>query len=232
MAMNEALPNAVEAETEAGPFWALGPSTSGIFELKSAVQYLFQTRGAASVPRDSRAHTMLLDHATGRVIEVASADIGAGLTADAPILTSGSLLLAPGRYSWFSEVNPQPFDQVASCRLRVTVANTAEVIETRGGRMATSAMSGNGGTNVFARAFITTVIGGSERFTAQVDVVDLMTNQQFTTPPLVGVGSTGGEVVIGVVPYVLTAGHVYRSTLKVDYAGTGQVAVVLRQTYG
>ncbi len=219
------------APAEATPFWPTGPSTSGIFELKSSAQYLFKTRGGASVPRYSRARTMLLDHASGRSFDVASAEIGAGLAANTVILTSGSLLLAPGRYSWFSEVSPQPFDQVTSCRLRVTVANSPEMIETRGERLAISAMGGNSGTDVFARASITAEVGDSEEYSAQVSVVNLMTNEEFTTPPLQGVGPTGGEVVIGVVPYVLTAGHVFRATLRVNYAGAGRVGVVLRQTY-
>ena len=228
------VPTTTEQLSEAGglaEFWPNGPSTSGLFDLPRPVQYLFQCRGNVAVPRFSRARTMLFNHSAGRSYELAAAEIGFGLADRFPFVTCGSLLLAPGRYSWFSEVLPIPFDQVASCFLRMSVSNSPEPIETRGLRDVASLMSGAAGTKIFARASVDAAIGDSEPFSAQIIVTNLMTNEQIATPMLNGIGPTGGEVEIGVVPYFLINGQIFRTSFKVNYSGSGVVHTVLRQAY-
>lgn len=231
VAMNKAtdsidLPPGVTALADFRPN---GPSTSAIFELKRPVQYLFNTYGNSAVPPASRARTMLYDHAAARSYEVAAAEIGFGLDRNFPIQTAGSLLLGPGRYSWFSEVNPQPFDQIAGCYLRADAVNSPEPILTRGLRQVASAVSGAAGRKVYARASVDAKIPDTEPFSAQITVVNLMTGAQLATPMLQGIGPTEGLVEIGVVPYVLTAGHVYRATFIVNYNGPGTVSSALLQ---
>lgn len=210
-----------------------GPSTSGIFDLKQPARYLFQTTGSCRVPRYSRARTLINELGTGRSYEIAGAEIGAGMDSDFRLLTSGSLLLAPGRYSWSSEINPNPVDQIANCRMSIDVVDSPAAIESRGLRRASSAMSGRAGTNVFAEGFFfATALGDTEALTAQLVVLNLRTNQEFKSPLIEVVGATDGEVSTGVVPYVLVAGDVYRSTLTLNYNGNSAVSCLLRQRIG
>lgn len=208
-----------------------GPSTGGVFDLKQTAQILFQARGGAAVPPGSRIRTMLYHHPLGRSFELSRAEIGIGTATNYVLMTNGSLRLDAGRYSWYSEINPMPFDEIGGYFLRATAANSPDPVETRGAREVVSAMSGQAGTNVFARARIDAQIGDSEEFSAQLVVTNLMTLQQFSTPPLKGIGPTEGEVEIGVVPYVLTAGQIFSARFKVDYNGTGTVRSALRNTY-
>ena len=63
-------------------------------------------------------------------------------------------------------------------------------------------------------------------------VLNLRTNQEFKSPLIEVIGATDGEVSTGVVPYVLAAGDVYRSSLTLNYTGNSPVSCLLRQRIG
>lgn len=209
-----------------------GPSTAGLFELKRPVRYLFQTNGMLSIPVGSRARTRLNNVTSGWSADIAGADVGAGSDAEFRLLTSASLLLDPGRYNWISEVNVNPVTAPQRTRLRIDVANSPDAIETLGIRQAYSCMSGATGTQIYAEGFFEAAIGPAETMTARLTVTDLTSDQQFASPVIEVAGATHGEVSTGVVPYLLTAGRVYRATMQLHYAGSRPVRCRLRQRIG
>ena len=89
-----------------------GPSTAGLFELRTPAQYLFRTTGGCKLARNSRIRTILNNLSTGSKLEVCGADAGEGLEKRHALSTSGSLLLPPGIYSWITEINPNPSDAI------------------------------------------------------------------------------------------------------------------------
>lgn len=208
-----------------------GPSTAGLFELKKPVQYLFRTTGRAKLARGSQLRTTLKNLATGKALEVAGADAGDGMEVFHNILTSGSLLLQPGLYSWISEIRPVPNDAIDEVGINFTVADSPEAIQTNGLRDAFSLISNRAGRNVFARGEFTALIGDQERLAAQLTVTDLTTNQQFSSPVIELIGPTDRPVDTGVVPYVISGDHVYRARLRIDYSGAGKVACSLRHRW-
>lgn len=208
-----------------------GPATAGLFELKAPVQYLFSTRGGAKLGRGSRLVTRLSSLSAGRTWDVCGADAGLGMSDRYAIQAHASLLLDPGIYNWISEIRPNPADQIDEISLTASVAHSPEVPETRGVREAFSIMSGPQGRKVFARGLVEAAIGPGEYLSAHVTVRNLTTNQVFDSGLLELIGSTNGPVSTGVVPYVVTANQLFLATLKINYAGAGRVACLLRQRW-
>lgn len=208
-----------------------GPATSGLFELKRPVQYLFRTTGRAKLAPSSRIRTVLNNLTSGKTLEIAGADAGEGMGVMHNVLTSASLQLQPGLYSWLSEIRPMPNDAIDEVGINFTLADSPEEIRTNGLREAFSVISNRPGRNVFARGSFTAQIGDTEGLSARLTVTDLTTNQQYSSPLIEIIGPTVGPVDTGVVPYVITGDHLYRARLQVNYSGTGKVACTLRHRW-
>jgi hypothetical protein len=215
----------------------IGSRTGTVFELKAPTQMLFECVNRCNGLKKGNQEIILENLTTNEHISIASSTIG--LNKPEMMTNSSCLMLQAGVYRWSQIISYEdgspPITIVPDTNMPRTFANfgiggpvTLEFIN-EGITTITTLTSADQGRMVFVKGKIFYDLLDGERLEALIDVVNMTNGQVLSTGQCLVDGADADMIAIEVDPFIISAGHYYKISLKIVTMGIKPAKCILIQ---